>query len=667
MTQKSIFILTILIITISFNCKNSEDKNDKFINYADGNIFTDKSFEEIAKLQYNRDSKQLIEKIQTEYIKNPIYLERAILAFGSIQDTLVVTLLSEYFSHEKEKVRIATAFSLGQTKCLESEKTLAKAFLSEKENNVKIEILKSLGKTGGTETLNFIIKSIKNDEKDELLTGKIQAIAILAERGIVDENIRDEVFNIILNEKINEEIKYWCTYYLFRSKQNYENYSEDLEKIYNKLNSVFAKSNILKTFAGIQKPEVFEFLNSIISKPENDYRLRINAIKAIKAFDYFENEKNMLKLLSDKNISVAIAAAEFFIEKGKEEKADLYFETAKNITLWNIRTKMLTASLKYAKDKTKISDEIKSGFEATGNIYEKSALLEALAFDFNNFEYLKTTAFETEQEILSTASVSAISEMRYSPNFNVYSKKNKSKNTKIEAEFAEFFKKAILSGDIAMMSVAASTIRDENFNYRELYENTYFVKQAMNKCILPRDIEAYLELVKTNEYLNGKDPSFVMPETEFKTPDFEFIKCIPPNQKVEFITNAGTFVMQLNVNETPVSVGTFLELVKSGFYEGKKIHRVVADFVIQDGCPRGDGWGSPGFSIRSEFWPAEYSEGSIGLASAGKDTESSQWFVTHSPTPHLNGRYTIIGNVVEGMETIHKIQIGDSIISLKIL
>jgi len=96
-------------------------------------------------------------------------------------------------------------------------------------------------------------------------------------------------------------------------------------------------------------------------------------------------------------------------------------------------------------------------------------------------------------------------------------------------------------------------------------------------------------------------------------------------------------------------------------------HRVVSNFVIQGGDPHGDGWGTPGFAIRSEFSTLKYDEnGIVGMASAGKDTEGSQFFITHSPTPHLDGRYTIFGKVVNGIDVVNSILVGDEVVEVKI-
>ncbi|HAA19147.1 MAG TPA: peptidylprolyl isomerase [Cytophagales bacterium] len=126
-------------------------------------------------------------------------------------------------------------------------------------------------------------------------------------------------------------------------------------------------------------------------------------------------------------------------------------------------------------------------------------------------------------------------------------------------------------------------------------------------------------------------------------------------------TSKGDIEWQLQVNEAPGSVESFLTLVDSGYYNGKTLHRVVPNFVVQGGCPRGDGFGGQDYSIRSEFAPLKYTTGAVGLASAGKDTESCQWFITHSPTPHLEGRYTIFAYVTRGQEVVQQLEVGDVI------
>jgi peptidyl-prolyl cis-trans isomerase B (cyclophilin B) len=132
----------------------------------------------------------------------------------------------------------------------------------------------------------------------------------------------------------------------------------------------------------------------------------------------------------------------------------------------------------------------------------------------------------------------------------------------------------------------------------------------------------------------------------------------PPD--VRCITDKGEFVIDLDGDIAPNTAATFLALVADGYYNGLTFHRVVPDFVVQGGCPRGDGWGGPGFTIRSEWSNKPYERGTVGIAHSGKDTGGSQWFVCHSAQPHLNGRYTVFGKVVKGMDVVDRIQPGDA-------
>ncbi|MGE5352800.1 MAG: peptidylprolyl isomerase [Acidobacteriota bacterium] len=131
-------------------------------------------------------------------------------------------------------------------------------------------------------------------------------------------------------------------------------------------------------------------------------------------------------------------------------------------------------------------------------------------------------------------------------------------------------------------------------------------------------------------------------------------------------TDKGSFTIKFNSEVSPISVGSFCSLAKKDFFSGIVFHRVVPDFVIQAGDPEGTGWGGPGYEIVSEFSPVPFERSYVGMASAGKDTEGSQWFVMHSYFPHLNGRYSNFGKVVEGMDVVDRVDQGDKIIKVEL-
>jgi cyclophilin family peptidyl-prolyl cis-trans isomerase/HEAT repeat protein len=120
-------------------------------------------------------------------------------------------------------------------------------------------------------------------------------------------------------------------------------------------------------------------------------------------------------------------------------------------------------------------------------------------------------------------------------------------------------------------------------------------------------------------------------------------------------TDHGTIEIELAVLDAPLTVDNFVTLARKGYFNGLAVHRVVPDFVVQDGDPRGDGEGGPGYTIRDEINQRPYLRGTVGMALAGKDTGGSQFFITHSPQPHLDARYTVFGHVVSGMEVVDRI------------
>jgi len=127
------------------------------------------------------------------------------------------------------------------------------------------------------------------------------------------------------------------------------------------------------------------------------------------------------------------------------------------------------------------------------------------------------------------------------------------------------------------------------------------------------------------------------------------------------VTSKGSFTIEFLPEEAPLTVDNFVMLARRGYFNGQTVPRVVPNFVVQTGDPRGDQNGGPGYSIRCEINEAPYDRAAVGMALSGKDTGGSQWFVTHSPQPHLDGGYTVFGRVVSGMDVVDRIARGDTI------
>ena len=136
----------------------------------------------------------------------------------------------------------------------------------------------------------------------------------------------------------------------------------------------------------------------------------------------------------------------------------------------------------------------------------------------------------------------------------------------------------------------------------------------------------------------------------------------------EIVTHRGTIKLQLHDDQAPKTVANFEKLVGKGFYNKLKFHRVIPDFMIQTGCPRGDGTGGPGYTFADEFHPdlKHSGPGVLSMANAGPNTNGSQFFITHVPTPWLDGKHSVFGQVLSGQDIVDAVRQGDVIESVTI-
>ena len=134
-----------------------------------------------------------------------------------------------------------------------------------------------------------------------------------------------------------------------------------------------------------------------------------------------------------------------------------------------------------------------------------------------------------------------------------------------------------------------------------------------------------------------------------------------PNPTAVIETNRGNIILELFLDKVPTTVNNFMKLSNDGFYNGLKFHRVIPDFMVQTGCPQGTGTGGPGYKFKDEFHSAlrHSTPGIMSMANSGPNTNGSQFFITHVPTPWLDNKHSVFGRVLQGLEIVNAIQQGD--------
>ena len=589
------------------------------------------------------------------------------MCLGSLQSIGIIDSIAPALDSEMNGIRMAAAFALGQTFHPSAVPLLISALEKDTVKLVKGMLFDALGKTGDVSNLLWLATQKAEFQESE---GQAQGILRFALRGLVVPEGNEKMLEIIKEGSSTVGVTY-ASYHLGRYADSLwlANHAKDLQELYFGERDEMVRSNIIKAIIKARGKEAWPLAEATL-KSDADYRVKVNIIQSLSHKSWEKAGKLMYEIACGQDPNQAIAAAESIQRLASESDLRNHIRAAKKTKNWRARALLLGKAMEISTTKKnlpgKIEKRIIALYNGTENVAEKACLLKCLAPDPEKYGFVEAQ-MKSGPQMVSTYAMETLTLMRKSLNFEKSSDNLILQDIDLDEEFLRIFKTGIRSGDLAIVSMAASVLRDPDLNYKELIKDIGFIEEALKAAGSPEMAEARGELISSMEYFSGKKSGYTAAPAYNHPIDWERVMNIPPKQLVEFVTSKGEIVVQLNVNWCPGTVSAFLELVESGFYNNGVIHRVVPNFVVQDGCPRGDGWGGPPFTLRSEFTPAPFMEGTLGMASAGKDTEGSQWYFTHSATPHLDGKYTNFGFVVSGIEIVHQLEVGDVIEKVEVI
>lgn len=622
-----------LVIFLLTGCSQSETKINKF---------GDPVMIKIADLQDRRFTDSLYAFFSSEKAD---YRQNAVLAFASIQDSSSVEKIAELLKNDPDTlVRSAAAFALGQTRSAKSYEVLKAALPEEKRVSVQREILEALGKV-----------TKKWDIDTSALISK-EGLAWSLYYGGLNNSVDRKYYDFaasLLNKDQNESTRLGAAHFFARGARDFDRQLPVLLNVATTDQSADVRMAVVSSLRKIPNDTVFLTLEKVF-KNDQDYRVTISAIRAFQSFPFVRVKNLLFEALTNKNVNVGIAASEVILATIEE---DAWIEIANRVTdvrHWRIQANLYEAILK-VKENATVVEEIKTAFQKSSNPYQKAALLTALQQIPTSADFITKALLTADTPVVKSAAAAAL----------VSVNRNRKFNQRLQSRFAEIYKTAIETGDAAVIGTVAEALADSTLGYRRIINDHSFLLRAKENLSLPKDNEALQPLEAAIAHFEKKKLPRV--QNEFNHPiDWELVKTIRKDQKATIKTSRGNITIRLLVNEAPGSVANLIKLAQQNYFDNKLFHRVVPNFVVQAGCNRGDGWGSEDYSIRSEFSLRRYNTGSVGMASAGKDTEGTQWFITHSPTPHLNGRYTIFAEVESGMEAVHRLEVGDQIFDVEL-
>lgn len=630
---------------------------------------------QVQKLYNFRDERKTDSLLHYLKSSDPTLRYIAALSFASSRDTIAIGALVPLLKDTAEDVRIAAAFSLGQIGSSKCEKPLTKAFISNdpdsKHQRFNAVVLEAVGKCGNRVSLQQIASVTTYQPTDTLLLeGQCRAIYRFGLRDSIVPAATRLMVSYVANEHIPVPARLMAAHFLARTKSLAPDSMQALQMgaaFLRAGNSPDIRMALARGLAKSQTPPAFAILSKVI-KTEQDWRVKCDIINALAKFDYDTVRALVVPLIADANPHVSRTAAEFFITNGQAKDGDFYWR----ITRDNANLPMLTqialfrASNKFLSVRSQpeskffVIDRLKGIFQQAKNPYERAACLGALAEFGWNYGWIHDRGFNDPYPAVKTAAAEALVSIMRHPNF--YALFGENART-ARRDLYYYLRETVSGGDPGMIAAAAEGFRVETMNFKNFRDTARLTlfKTALAKLKIPRDVEAYVALDKTIAYFEGRPEPSSNPKIPFSHPiPWDRLQILTATSEAVIETAKGKIALELYPLVAPGSVANFISLADSGFFNGKTFHRIVPNFVIQGGCPRGDGYGAPDYAIRTEIGLVWYDgEGYLGMASAGADTEGTQFFITHSATPHLGGRYTVFGKVKSGMDVVNQIQPGD--------
>jgi peptidylprolyl isomerase len=628
--------------------------------------------------------------------------ERATLACGSLQDTSLLGLIIRNLTEAPPVVQQAAAFAIGQTGT-----SLSEAGRRRLEEDLLINrlhvttaadrLIEELGKFGTHEGLDDLMIRVGNVYPPRFERGMLMAIARFAVRGIVS----DDAVRYVLRYLRPEDSVPWEAAYALQRVGDHPLVRGDIEQVALLRKHPdplvrMAAASLMGRLKGMQA--VLEPLLALAAF-DSDWRVRVNALRALSSAGFGDNERvreTFRRGFSDDNLHIAVSAlsacgASGELREGSPGAAETLAqlrrlaENADGNYPWQVQAEAAVALARCA------GQNASSSLQPEGHSHPRlqARILEALGIsgDRSSLPVLLESA-ERGDPLIRMAALDALRALAVSTGDSVLG----------ESAYAAVAQ-AASDPDVAVAATAAALLRDPPLRRPEAVD---VLLHSLSLRRIPDDIEALQETITTLgvlgdsravsplreqlqqpdlsvaraaaaalRTLTGVDYSGAIPQraqpllTDF---DFEFLRSLPEALVIRIETIRGDIGVELIKQFAPFSIMSLLKLAdRRGLYRGVPFHRVVPNFVIQGGDPRGDGWGGPGYTIRSEFSPATFATGTMGMASAGKDTEGSQFFITHSPQPHLDGRYTILGRVIAGQDVVDRIQPDDRIFAITVV
>ena len=599
---------------------------------------------------------------------NPAYRYLVANSMASIQSEKALDSLYQLLMDPILEIRTAAAFSIGQIGKESSTDVLLNAFRAKDsidvDNHYNATILEAVGKLGPKKLLTPLATVSTYRMTDTLLLlGQTRAIYQYALRGHTTLEGTDRMIYYLTEGKTPESVRVLAAYYLARARD---------------IDLTASKFRIAEIFTSSQNPNVKMMLAIALGKTkdreilnilrqqyevEESKAVKLNILRAYSNFNYIAVIDDILKEVTSEDKEIASTAAHFLITNGNRNDALIYKDFITDNSSPEVIAKIYSSILKFLptyfiNSRNGLKNELKEKIEQVADPYDKAHYYSAFGYDPASYKEIIELTSDSKHAIIRTTGAEALYSLM---KIDGFVQTFRGGHKRIKREIIDLIQEQLEKPDAGTAAIYAELLSDPDLDLKSLSDDFEFIKNAASKLDLPKEIETYNSLMKAYSFLTDK--AFTVKTPDYNHPiDWTIFSSLGDTVQVVLKTSKGNIRAMMYSYDAQGSVANFMQLAQDNYYDGLNFHRVVPNFVIQGGCPRGDGFGSLDYTIRSEFNQVYYDgEGYLGMASAGKDTEGTQFFITLAPTPHLNGKYTIFGKVISGMDIVNKIEVGDKI------
>jgi cyclophilin family peptidyl-prolyl cis-trans isomerase/HEAT repeat protein len=631
----------------------------------------DRDFERILTLEMNRSSCDSL----TFFLRasEPRVRKRALQAIGRIGSPDCVDEVAVCLEDLNHTVRAAAAFTLGQLGDPGAEPVLIQNLYKDSNPDSRKRLVEALGRIGTTASIVALRQSMR-DPKVSIRAEAALALGRLQSRGVadsLDQFIVPALFDVDANVR-------WRACYALQAADAGTKHRMDLLQA---LGDPDARVRIfaIRAFTDSSDYTILEPMAKALNS-DADWRVRVEAAKALGMLPLNLTASSLTLQEQIPNVRIAILRA---IGKSASIADHVYRSNNRESNIAKYQIEMVL------KDSRTLSPaELGTALIAYARLLGSDATEPILAFS-------QYPAEEVRRDVVYALEATGSRAL-----FNILLKlyPEASPRTKIailqtaksqeERRSAQLLFDGLKEDDAVLVAMAADGLSADSLNAGKHFDR---IVEAYQRIRPGFDVEtaemvfnalSSIDSLRTVEFLRNEPPkspirtsyaaskllALTSPDSisaphrrrfrEYAAVKYAEISKLQ-NATALIRTRYGDIRIRLRPNEAPITVLNFVRLAEKGFYDGLTFHRVEPNFVVQAGDPRGDSWGSPGYSIPSEYNPISYMRGTVGMASAGKDTEGSQFFITYSPQPHLDGRYTVFGQVEQGIEIVDVLKEGD--------